>query len=208
MKNGGRKQMLPSYDDRTVQDLIGRYFQENEAARTFADESGRQGWPLVIDHITIRCLNVDRRVEEFLKNGYVYQGETVEYPDQGWWAKVYRRPGYPALFVDQAYDDEKGKKSIIPQWVKKFGDQVLHHVAVRVDDIEKAVSALQKKGIEFSGSIVGNRGTRLRQIFTASESRDGEAYSVLELTERNGYEGFYPEQADSLMQASVKKRST
>lgn len=200
--------MLPSYDDRMVRDLIERYFKENEAARVFADESTLQRWPLIIDHITIRCLDVDRRAEPFLRSGYVYQDEQVEYPDQGWWAKVYRRPDYPALFVDQAYDGVKGEKSIIPQWVKKFGDRVLHHVAVRVDDIEKAVSALQKRGVEFSGSIVGKRGTRLRQIFTASEIRDGEAYSVLELTERNGYDGFYPEQADSLMQASVKKRST
>jgi catechol 2,3-dioxygenase-like lactoylglutathione lyase family enzyme len=181
--------MLPSYDDRVVQDLIERYFNENEAARVFAEEAERRRWPLLIDHITIRCLNVDRRVEEFLKNGYVYQGEMVEYPDQGWWAKVYRRPGYPALFVDQAYDDAKGEKSIIPQWVKKFGDQDLHHVAARVDDIEKAVLALQKRGVEFSGSIVGNRGTRLRQIFTASENRDGAAYSVLELTERQSDAG-------------------
>lgn len=199
--------VLPAYDDPLVRDLVGRYFDENEAARVFADESERQEWPLVIDHITIRCLNVDRRVEPFLKGGYVYRNEMVEYPDQGWWAKVYRRPGYPALFVDQAYDDPRGEKSIIPAWVKKFGDEALHHVAVRVGDIEKAVAALQKRGVEFSGSIVGNRGTRLRQIFTASEVRDGSAYSVLELTERNGYDGFYPEQADSLMQASVKKKS-
>ncbi|HZR46832.1 MAG TPA: VOC family protein [Candidatus Manganitrophaceae bacterium] len=199
--------VLSSYDDPLVRDLIGRYFDENEAARVFADESERKGWPLVIDHITIRCLNVDRRAEPFLKGGYVYRDEMVEYPDQGWWAKVYRRPGYPALFIDQAYDDPRGEKSIIPEWVKKFGDRSLHHVAVRVDDIEKAVSALEKRGVEFSGSIVGNRGTRLRQIFTASEVRDGSAYSVLELAERNGYDGFYPEQADSLMQASVKKKS-
>lgn len=199
--------MLPSYDDRSVQDLVERYFTENEAARLFAEECDRRKWPLIIDHITIRCLNVDRRAEPFLKSGYVYQDELVEYPDQGWWAKVYRRPGYPALFVDQAYDDPRGKKSIIPEWVKTFGDQALHHVAVRIDDIETAVSALQKRGVEFSGEIVGKRGTRLRQIFTASEVRDGAAYSVLELTERNGYDGFYPEQADSLMQASVKKKS-
>lgn len=200
-------QNLPSYDDSEVQELVRHYFQENEAARIFAEESHRQGWPLIIDHITIRCLDVDRRAEAFLKRGYVYRDEMVEYPDQGWWAKVYRRPGYPALFIDQAYEGQKGAKSIIPSWVEKFSDRVLHHVAVRVDDIDKAVSALEKRGVEFSGSIVGNKGTRLRQIFTASEVRQGEPYSVLELTERNGYDGFYPEQADSLMQASVKKRS-
>lgn len=198
---------LPTYDDPMVQKMIETFFDGNEAARVYADECQTRGWPLVIDHITIRCMNVDRRAEPFLTSGYRFEGEVVEYPDQGWWAKVYRRPGYPALFVDQAYEDERGGKSIIPAWVARFSDQVLHHVAVRVSDIDQTIAALQKRGVEFSGAVVGNKGTRLRQIFTASEVREGEAFSVLELTERNGYDGFYPEQADSLMQSSTKTRS-
>lgn len=199
--------LLPSYDDSMMRDLIRQYFKENEAARIFVDEWNRLERPLIIDHAAIRCMNVDRRAEPFLKRGYRFEGEVIEYPDQGWWAKVYRRPDYPALFVDQAYEDERGGKSIIPAWVARFGDQVLHHVAVRVEDIDQAIAALQKRGVEFSGAVVGNRGTRLRQIFTASEVREGEAFTVLELAERNGYEGFYPEQADSLMQSSTKTRS-
>ncbi|MCG3115984.1 MAG: VOC family protein [Candidatus Manganitrophus sp. SA1] len=202
-----KNKALPTYGDPMVQKMIETFFDGNEAARVYADECQRRGWPLVIDHITIRCMNVDRRAEPFLKSGYRFEGEVVEYPDQGWWAKVYRRPGYPALFVDQAYEDERGGKSIIPAWVARFSDQVLHHVAVRVSDIDQTVAALQKRGVEFSGAVVGNKGTRLRQIFTASEVREGEAFSVLELTERNGYDGFYPEQADSLMQSSTKTRS-
>ncbi len=202
-----KNKALPTYDDPTVQKMIETFFDGNEAARVYADECQRGGRPLVIDHITIRCMNVDRRAEPFLTSGYRFEGEVVEYPDQGWWAKVYRRPGYPALFVDQAYEDERGGKSIIPAWVARFSDQVLHHVAVRVSDIDQTVAALQKRGVEFSGAVVGNKGTRLRQIFTASEVREGEAFSVLELTERNGYDGFYPEQADSLMQSSTKTRS-
>jgi hypothetical protein len=62
--------------------------------------------------------------------------------------------------------------------------------------------------VEFSGEIVGARGTRLRQIFTAAEQRQGQAYSVLELAERRGYDGFVPEQADGLMQASVKTKKS
>lgn len=202
-----KNKALPTYDDPMVQKMIETFFDGNEAARIYAEECRKQGWPLIIDHITIRCMNVDRRAEPFLKKGYRFEGEVVEYPDQGWWAKVYRRPDYPALFVDQAYEDERGEKSIIPAWVARFGDQVLHHVAVRVKEIDQAIAALQKRGVEFSGAVVGNRGTRLRQIFTASEVREGEAFTVLELAERNGYEGFYPEQADSLMQSSTKTRS-
>lgn len=199
--------MLPSYDDALIQALISNYFRENEAARLYMAEYDPQGGPVVIDHITIRCLNVDQRAREFQTRGYVYNGELIEYPDQGWWAKVYRKPGYPALFIDQAYSDPKGERSIIPKWVEAFGDCVLHHVAVLVKDIEGAISALQKRGVTFSGDVVGHRGTRLRQVFTASEARHGMAFSVLELTERNGYDGFYPEQADSLMQSSLKTKS-
>jgi len=199
--------MLPSYDGTLIQALILDYFRENEAAQIYRNECDSQGWPLVIDHMTIRCMNVDQRAKEFQSRGYVYKGELIEYPDRGWWAKVYRKEGYPALFIDQAYSDSKGDRSIFPLWVETFGDRVLHHVAVLVKEIEEVISVLQKRGVTFSGDVVGRRGTRLRQVFTASEVRNGIAFSVLELTERNGYDGFYPEQTDSLMQSSVKMKS-
>jgi catechol 2,3-dioxygenase-like lactoylglutathione lyase family enzyme len=189
-----------------VRGLILRFFEENEAARVYLDEAGHRGWPVILDHITIRCMDVEARAREFLKLGYEDHDERVEYPDQGWWAKVYRKKGYPGLFIDQAYADARGKENLLPAWVKKFGDRLLHHVAVRVDGIDAAVEALKGRGVEFSGKIVGAPGTRLRQIFTAAEVRDGDPFSVLELAERNGYDGFYPEQADSLMQASTKKK--
>lgn len=196
-----------SFDDPVINSLIDRYLQGNEAARTFLEVSHRQGWPLIIDHIAFRCLNIDQRAEKFLDGGYCFKDETVEYPDQGWWAKVYRKQGLPSLFVDQAYEDERGKLSLIPQWVQRFGDEDLHHAAVLVDDIEQGISALETAGIAFSGSIVGSPGSRLRQIFSASEDRNGAAYTVLELTERNGYTGFYPDQANRLMQSSTKIKS-
>lgn len=196
-----------SFDDPMINRFIKHYFQENEAAKVFAALSERQGWPLVIDHVAFRCVDIDRRALPFLEGGYLFKGETVEYPDQGWWAKVYRKPDLPALFVDQAYDDSRGDKSIIPQWVEKFGENHLHHAAVLVDDIDRAKSVLEKDGVAFSGEIVGSPGSRLRQIFSAAEVREGTAYTVLELTERNGYSGFYHDQANQLMQSSVRKKS-
>jgi hypothetical protein len=201
------KQAVSKYREPLIQELLKQYFEQNEAARVYLKVAKESGGRAIIDHITIRCHRVDQKAQEFLKIGYEYQGEFIEYPDQGWWAKVYRKKDYPALFVDQAYEDERGKSSILPQWVDTFGDNVLHHIAVRVTDIEKAIEAMKAHKIQFAGQIVGKRGTRLRQIFTASEVRQGKAYSVLELTERNNYEGFVPEQADSLMQSSVEKRS-
>jgi 4-hydroxyphenylpyruvate dioxygenase-like putative hemolysin len=89
--------------------------------------------------------------------------------------------------------------------VKKFGDRVFHHVAVRVEDIEKSIDRLKAKGVVFTGQIVGLRGGSLRQIFTAPEMVDGQPFSVLELTERHrGYQGFSPPQADSLMKSTIK----
>ncbi len=190
--------------DGLIERMIDQYVSRNCAAqllREMLDEAGVGFYP-VADHLTLRTLDIDRRAEEYTTLGYVYS-ETLEYDD--WYAKVYRKVGYPALFVDQAYPDKRGRTSIIPGWVKRFGDQVFHHVAVRVDDIEKAIVRLKAKGVVFAGHIVGARGGPLRQIFTAPEMIDGQPFSVLELTERHrGYQGFSPPQADSLMKSTVK----
>ena len=200
------QKILSSYAEPLIRELLARYYEGNEAARIFPQAAGEEGWDIFIDHITIRCHHVDKRAQEFLKIGYAYRDERIEYPDQGWWAKVYRKDGYPALFIDQAYEDERGRSSILPEWVNVFGDQVLHHIAVRVGEIEGAVAALSARQVSFAGGISGNPGTRLRQIFTAAEVRREKAFSVLELIERNQYDGFVPEQADSLMQSSTTKR--
>ena len=201
------KKAIAPYPDPLIQDLLARYFEENGAARIFLPVAGKAGWEIIIDHITIRCHHVDRKAQAFLKIGYHDNNERIEYPSQGWWAKVYRKKDYPALFIDQAYEDEKGRTSILPEWVDTFGDQVLHHIATRVRDIEQAVAAMKAVQVPFAGQISGDRGTRLRQVFTAAEDRQGKAFSVLELIERNHYDGFVPQQADSLMQSSTQKSS-
>ncbi len=182
--------------------LIHDYVSQNRAARLLKarlDDVGI-GFRPVVDHITIRTLEIDRRAEEFLRLGYACS-ETLDYDD--WFAKVYRAAGCPALFVDQAYADARGSTSLIPGWVKKFGDRTLHHVAVRVEDIEAAVRRLESQGVAFAGTIVGEKGGVLRQIFTVPEQVDGESFSVLELTERHeGYQGFSPPQADGLMKST------
>ena len=191
--------------DGLIERMMAKYVSGNRAAnvlRASLDEAGVGFYP-VADHLTLRTLDIDRRAEEFTRLGYGYS-ETIEYED--WYAKVYRKVGYPALFVDQAYPDDRGRTSIIPGWVNKFGDQVFHHVAVRVEDIEQAIERLKAQGVVFAGQIVGAHGGQLRQIFTAPEIIDGQPFSVLELTERHrGYQGFSPPQADSLMKSTVKR---
>lgn len=191
--------------EQVIARYIDDYVAKNHAANMMSqalDEIGIGLFP-VVDHITIRTGSIDPRAEEFLLLGYAY-AETLEYDD--WWAKVYRAPGCPALFVDQAYDGERGKTSIIPVWVKQFGDRTLHHIAVRVADIETSIQRLTAKGILFAGQIVGERGEDLRQIFTVPEQVNGNAFSVLELAERHrGFQGFSPPHANSLMQSTVTR---
>jgi hypothetical protein len=93
--------------------------------------------------------------------------------------------------------------------VNAFGDKVLHHIAIQVDDIENAIFFLEKQGVEFVGNIVGDRGTDLRQIFSKPETKNGKPYSVLELAERHrGYAGFLPPQAQGLMESTrIKVKS-
>jgi catechol 2,3-dioxygenase-like lactoylglutathione lyase family enzyme len=189
--------------DTLIARMIEDYVSHNRAAKVLRDSLDKAGvgfYP-VADHLTLRTMDIDRRAEEYTRLGYRYS-ETIEYED--WYAKVYRKVGYPALFVDQAYPDNRGRTSIIPGWVNTFGDRVFHHVAVRVEDIERAIERLKAQGVVFAGQIVGARGGQLRQIFTAPELVDGQPFSVLELTERHrGYQGFSPPQADSLMKSTV-----
>ncbi len=189
--------------EQVITDYVDEYVSRNQAAAILRDaleEFGIGMFP-VLDHITVRTLAIDIRAEEFLRLGYRYS-ETLEYED--WWAKVYRAPGCPALFIDQAYEGSRGQTSIIPAWVRQFGDQTLHHIAVRVTDIERSIERLSSKGLRFAGEIVGERGGDLRQIFSVPEQVEGQAFSVLELAERHrGFQGFSPPQANSLMQSTV-----
>ena len=157
----------------------------------------------LVDHCTLRTLDVDERAREVIDLGFQYDESIGVLEFDKWWAKVYRKPGYPALFIDQAFSGERGKDSLIPAWVKAHGDECFHHIAILVEDIEIAMTAMNAHNIQFAGEIVGERGTDLRQIFTKPEERNGEVYSVLELIERhNGYAGFLPPQADGLMEST------
>src|SRR5689334_17220617 len=136
--------------DRVMADMIDEYVNRNSAAtvlKQLLDDVGI-GFAPVIDHVTLRTNGIDRRAEQFVGLGYAYD-ETLQFDD--WYAKVYRKTGYPALFIDQAYPDERGKTSIIPGWVERFGDRAFHHIAVRVADIEQAINRLQSHGVVFTG---------------------------------------------------------
>ena len=188
-----------------LQSYVEDFIQQNHAAHVLSDGLrvvGTGFWP-IIDHLTFRTLDVEKRAEEFLKHKYVYDSKLGILEYDNWFAKVYRKPGYPALFIDQAFDGARGKGSLIPDWVKAFGDKTLHHIAVRVEDIEQSIFYLEEQGVAFAGQIVGERGTDLRQIFTQPEMKKSKTFSVIELTERHrGFDGFSPPQANRLMEST------
>lgn len=186
-------------------DYISRFLSENEAARYIESELSNCGVGLMplIDHCTLRTLDVDKRAEALFSLGFSHDQAlgTLEFDD--WWAKVYRKPGYPSLFVDQAFVGKRGEPSLIPDWVNTHGDQCFHHIAILVENIDHAIEKMKIRKIEFSGQIVGAHNTDLRQIFTQPEIKKDKAFTVLELIERhNGYQGFLPPQADGLMESS------
>lgn len=195
--------------EKLMQERIKDYLVNNSAARIIAKHLEEIGVGIrpIIDHVTIRTLNVEKCAKGVLELGFVYDEKVgvLEYED--WWAKVYRKPGYPAVFIDQPFEGKRGEKNVIHEWVKAFGSETFHHIAILVNDIEVAVKNFKELGVELAGEIVGEKGSDLRQVFTKPEIKNGKPFTVLEITERHrGYEGFLPPQANKLMESTRLKK--
>ena len=207
LRRATKLEMIPDnhQTDAFFTEYIEQFLSENKAARGLNSDLSDCGVGLMplVDHCTIRTLNVNARAKDLLRLGFSQDQTLGVLEFDNWWAKVYRKPGYPSLFVDQAFGKKRGEPSLIPDWVQTHGDQCFHHIAVLVQDIEHAIHKMQARNIEFAGHIVGSPNTDLRQFFTQPEIKNGKAYTVLELIERhNGYQGFLPPQPDGLMESS------
>lgn len=179
--------------DAVIWDYIDRYISGNRAARKVREALDDLGIGLrpVLDHLSIRTLNIQERALEFEALGFAFDDNLGVMERDFWWAKVYRKPGFPAIYLDQAFADQRGAESEIPRWVEKFTDGTLHHIAINVDHIEHAVERFKALGLSFAGEIVGEPGSEYRQIYTEPEMIDGMAFTTLELIERRwGYIGF------------------
>lgn len=191
--------------ERFLKKYLEDYIAGTKAARIVADALDQAGVGLMplVDHCTLRTMDVDERAKEIQTFGYEYDHKIGVLEFGNWWAKVFRKAGYPAFFIDQGFSDERGRDSLIPEWVKTHGDQCFHHIAILVENIDSAIATLKKKGVEFAGDVIGEPDTELRQIFTQPELRYGKVFTVLELIERHhGYDGFLPPQADGLMEST------
>jgi catechol 2,3-dioxygenase-like lactoylglutathione lyase family enzyme len=192
--------------ERVIYDYIDRYITRNRNASKVAHALVKAGVGLrpVIDHIAIRTLDVQERALEFEALGYTFDDHLGVLERESWWGKVYRRPGFPAVFIDQAYRDGRGSASALPAWVEKFTDGELHHMAILVDDIENAIDRYGALGVRFTPEITGAPRSEFRQVYSEPEMVDDEAFSILELVERRwGYTGFLPPNNPGTMLKSV-----
>ncbi len=176
-----------------IRGYVERYIAGNRCASIIAESLDAIGVGIrpVLDHISIRTLDVQERAREFEAMGFAYDDRLGVLERDEWWAKVYRKPGFPAIYIDQAFTDTRGALSPIPRWVERFTDGQVHHLAVNVDRLEHAIERFQDLGVGFIGQIIGEPGSGFRQIYTEPEIVDGEAFTALELVERRwGYAGF------------------
>jgi hypothetical protein len=174
-----------------LKESIDSFVANNGAATVVADGMRVIGIGLrpVIDRITFRTTDIDKRAEEFICMGFAFDSKLgiVEFQDS--WTKVFRRSGYPAICLEQVKG--KSRNNEISESLKTFGDKIPYHMAVLVDDIEQAVFFLEKQGVPMYSRMVGNRGDDFRQAFTLPQGRKNKPFTILELTERHhGYQGF------------------
>lgn len=175
-----------------ITNYVTTFVDSNHAASILRDKLNAAGVGLrpVVDHISFRTLQVHERALEFEALGFSFDDTIGVVERDDYWFKVYRRPGLPAVLIQQAHEDARGARSPIPAWVERFTDGLPHHIAVEVDRIEDAVDVLGKAGIEFVGKIVGDSASEFRQIYAQPEMIDGIAATVLELVERRwGFSG-------------------
>ena len=85
------------------------------------------GWFQLIDHVIFRIDNVEIKAKQLVDFGYSHI-DTLEF--NNWWGNIYALKGRPLVFIDQAYEGEKGEGSLIKEWVNGFGDKIFHHIAI------------------------------------------------------------------------------
>ncbi|MBL7987564.1 MAG: hypothetical protein JNJ94_05855 [Chlorobi bacterium] len=194
-------EIVNQHIEKVIRQYIRQLVETNAAAKiihTLLDQVG-VGLRPSIDHLSIRTLDVQERALEFEALGFRFDVNLGVIERDSWWGKVYRKPGFPPIYIDQAFAGSRGTGSPIPDWVNQFTDAGLHHMAIVVEDIEVAAERFASHGISFDGSISGMPGDPFRQLYSAPEIVDGTPHTVIELVERRwGYTGFVSPLAGTL----------
>ena len=187
-----------------LQEYFDNYVLQNSDARNFMHQIENCKFDLraLVDHCTIRALDIESVAKWLYAEGFEKVPNGLIHMED-WFLQSFYKSGYPIIVVDQPNYDKllsTGGGAVIYDWIRKFGYRQFHHIAVRVQEIEKAVSIWTQWGIPFAGDIVCDINTGLKQIFTKPVERDGHPFTVLEFIERPpGYAGLVVQNADKLV---------
>lgn len=188
--------------EKLLQGYVEQFVASNRAAKVLANDLRVIGIGLrpLIDHFGFFTRCIRTKSSDLMDYGYESKGSSASLRDKDWHAKVFSKTGYPAVVLYEAVKHRGRSLCGIGQWIERFGETVPHHIGVKVDNLENAVFFLEKQGIAFSPEKAGSQESKLRQVFTMPEMKDGRPFTVLELTERHsGYEGFMADHLHCLM---------
>lgn len=218
-----------------LQHLIRLYLNKNMAGRWYMDTYPNA----VIDHVALRTKSeLDQKARPFICAGWAKEN-VFTYPDDGWVAEVYAfknsEPSpvddswQPVLFVDRAlpYHGVPDPNHVISEWINEFPDEnpydfLLHHIAVRVDDIYDTVREMESFGFPFARradgayAILSGYDGKLKQIFSQPEmlvgarSKKCVVGTVFELIQRdaslNDWDFIKSQASELMMKQSVGTR--
>jgi hypothetical protein len=82
-------------------DFISHFLSKNEATFYIANELSNfaVGLMQLIYHCILCTLDVVKRAGNLLSIGFFHDHVLITLKFYNWWAKVYRKPGYPSLYV-------------------------------------------------------------------------------------------------------------
>ncbi len=151
----------------------------------------------VIDHIAFRVADLKKAEETYTKrfDFEVVQRMALMVKGSPVRSIVIRQPGQPFyIFVSQGMEEN----NIITKWVRNHGN-ALHHIAYKVDDIEREIMEWKAKKIEFLTGIIGERGGLL-QIFSKPIEETGIIHEIIQRDDPKIF--FNPENTTALMEAT------
>jgi len=146
-------------------------------------------WP-VVDHLLFRVYDGTEKTEELLSLGYVLKSKKVAHESRGSLITSYAQISFPDVLVETPAKKGVGDAA---NWIDKNSESELAGMAIRVEEIEKAVYFLEKQNIKFYYPIHGARSETLRWIKMVLKEAGDQSDSAFFLLERRGAWDRYPE---------------
>lgn len=153
-----------------------------------------------IDHIAIAVSNLDAAVTWFTeKLGFSMTERRITQGTKSGMVSAVLQAGNLTFVLLQGTSDN----SQITKYIEEYG-QGVQHIAIRVNDVERVVADLMKKGVAFDTNVI--RGNGLIQAFTKRDPLSGLMFEFIHRTDV--YEkGFENDNVQSLFEQLEEKDS-